>query len=581
MSEQASTNMPGSRKRSHDEAEGLTVPEISIEEAAETHLPTPTSHQGTRTSPESGRQPSPAFTIGSSVLSDAKTMATPVLRATPPATGPAIAKKRKLTPEEREIERALRQSEKEEKERKRADEVERKKEERLSRDKEKRRKDEEKEAARRQRELEAAEKQKVKDAERQAKEEAKRRKEEEKKKREQSQLRLGSFFQKPVVIEIPDGTSRTSSRRSSVVSLVGVDGLEKEVPTKLSPQKKPEAKHGFLPFFVPKNVELAPENRFTQDENLSTLAASGLDARMKQDHHFQAKDIMSRFKSKKRKRRQKPQRTLKEIIDRVQGNATSPIDLTGGATSQLSSIPYKILSFREDVRPPYKGTYTRAVSPTSARKLSRCPFTRHLPNTNYDYDSEAEWEPPNEDDEDLESGDDESDIAGEEGEEEMDGFLDDEDDPGRRKQIVGEMTPISSGLCWANTNDEKGPLQEYCIQPLSDEHVFPIDPFSTAYWRKAQQTAKQPAMQPPRLPLSNLNPNRSPSMTPPSVKGEDAQNSDVLCQPSTHVKTQSMAATTTGKPLKLAPDDVLPAFKQAVVGSDLTKAGLVEILKKR
>ena len=32
---------------------------------------------------------------------------------------------------------------------------------------------------------------------------------------------------------------------------------------------------------------------------------------------------------------------------------------------------------------------------------------------------------------------------------------------------------------------------------------------------------------------------------------------------------------------KLVADDMLSAFKQEVVGSDLTKAGLVEVLKKK
>lgn len=601
MLEQLPTCTPVQRKRSHDEAEGLLTSPMSTGISTEIHLVASTSSPALNILHAAGRQLSPAISIDSSVLSDTKNLTSSAIPATSsPSAGPARGKKQKLTFAEKEVERAKKQSEKEAREKRQVEEAERRQREKLARDDEKRRREEEKEAIRRLRELEKSERLKAKDAERQArddakrkkevekrakdaekqaKEDAKRSKEEEMKKKERCQLRLGSFFPKPVAGEGSEGSSYTSSRRSSVVSLGGTGDVE-EVTTKVSPQKKPEAKYGFLPFFVPKYVKLAPTNRFVKDTNLINMAASRLDRWMKQERHLHLEDLRSSFNSSKRKRSQKRRYTIKEIIDTIQGSLTSPIDLTGDVTSPpLSDVSYKILSFREDVRPPYTGTYTRAVSPKSASKLSRCPFARQLPDTDYDYDSEAEWEPPNEDDEDLKSGDDESDI-GDEGDEDMDGFLDDEDDLGRRKQIVGEMVPINSGLCWLSTIDEKGPLDEYRIQPLSDDITFPIDPFSTAYWSKSQLPAKQqPQMQPPRLPLSSLNPNRSLSMTPPSVKGEgEVQSHEPSQKPDAPLETRVTAAA---KLLKLAPDEVLPAFKQAVEGSELTKAGMIEVLKKQ
>ncbi|ERF74100.1 hypothetical protein EPUS_06369 [Endocarpon pusillum Z07020] len=579
MSEKSVTHTPVSKKRSHDEAEGLVPFHTRTQSPEETQLPTPTSPAASQLSPRPGRQLSPAISVESSALSDAKTMTLSAAQATPPpVTSSGAAKKQKLTFAEKELERVKKQSEKEEKEKKKADELQRKEQEKLLRDQEKRRKEEEKEVMRKKREVEKAEKQKARDEEKQAKEEAKRKKEEEKKKKERSQLRLGCFFQKPVAGEVTEESSHASSRRSSVISLGGLDDHDNEVPAKGSPQKRVDAKHGFLPFFVPQNVKLAPANRFARDGNLSHMAISRLDTWMVQGNSIHAEDLTSKFKSRKRKRCQMPPCTMKEIVESIQGTSTSPIDLTGEpAFPQLSRVAYKILSFREDVRPPYEGTYTRAVSPTSAVKLSRRPFSRQLPNTNYDYDSEAEWEPPNEDDEDLGSGDDESDI-GEDGEEDMDGFLDDEDDLGRRRQVMGEMIPVNSGLCWTNTTNEGGPLEEYRIQMLSDHHLFPIDPYSTAYWPRAHQVSRQPAMQPPRLPLSSLNPNSSPAITSP-WKAEEEEKSDERCQNSTGL-TQA-TETKAGKPLKLAPDEVLPDFKQAVRGSDLTKVGLIEILKKQ
>ena len=610
MTEQSTKNSPVSKKRSHDEAEGLLTSGALVEKSEDTHLPTPTSPSALRSSPGTGRQPSPTISIESSALSEARPMTLSAIQAIPPSSTSLVnTKKRKLAFAEKQEERARQKLQKEAKEKQREVETQRKEQERHSRDEDRRRKEEEKEAAKRKQELDKAQKQKARDEEKQVKDKAKRekeekkkartlekedakgKKEEEKNRKERAQLRLASFFQKPTAGKASRDSSRSPSRRSSVVSQVGIGDIADEAPTKASPQKRQGAKPAFLPFFVPKNVRMAPLNGFSQDQNLANMAVTRLDQGMQQEEFRGSEAAMARFKSQKKKRRQGPPCTLKEIVEKIQGTSTSPIDLTGEATlPQLSDVSYKILSFAEDVRPPYVGTYTRSVSPKSALKLSRCPFTRQLPSTNYDYDSEAEWEPPNEDDEDLESGDDESDL-GEEGDEEMDGFLDDEDDPGRKKHIVGEMTPISSGLCWTNGPDEEGPLEEHRMQTLSHDHSFPIDPYSTAYWPKSHQQPKQhqqPAsMQPPRLPLSNLNPNKSPSSTSPSLKGEDpAQNSAEMFRqfPSnapTDAQSTAGAVPNGGKPLKLAPEDVIPAFKHAVKGSDLTKAGLVETLKKQ
>jgi hypothetical protein len=81
-------------------------------------------------------------------------------------------------------------------------------------------------------------------------------------------------------------------------------------------------------------------------------------------------------------------------------------------------------------------------------KLARNPFRRDLPNTNYDYDSEAEWV-EDEDAEDLKSEDEEEEA--EDDDEDMDKFLDDENDEttsSRRLVVQGDLEPVSTGLCW-------------------------------------------------------------------------------------------------------------------------------------
>jgi len=143
---------------------------------------------------------------------------------------------------------------------------------------------------------------------------------------------------------------------------------------------------------------------------------------------------------------------VKDFLIQMHGSANAPIDLTGSSKRQaLRSIPMKILHFREDVRPPYQGTFTKPLSPSSAKQLARNPHYRKLPDTDYDYDSEAEWEEP-EEGEDLDSEVEED--GSEDGDEDMDGFLDDEDDQikGKRRPIVGDLEPCSSGLCWEDAS---------------------------------------------------------------------------------------------------------------------------------
>ena len=160
--------------------------------------------------------------------------------------------------------------------------------------------------------------------------------------------------------------------------------------------------------------------------------------------------------------------SVKSIVAQIDGDQQHPIDLTGSKLQkpgeQLKSVPRKYIRFCEDVRPPYNGTYTKIISPLKISRLSRNPFSRQRPDTNYDYDSEAEWEEP-EEGEDLVSEDEEPDV--DEEEDEMDGFLDDEDAQDakpKRRALLGDLEPSSTGLCWA---DSDGPdLSSYAIDML-------------------------------------------------------------------------------------------------------------------
>ena len=175
---------------------------------------------------------------------------------------------------------------------------------------------------------------------------------------------------------------------------------------------------------------------------------------------------------------------VKEIMAEFNsGNASKPIDLTTDSQNSqikrrgdlLRTIPVKFLQFREDVRPAYRGTYTsRPVS--GITKLARNPLRRDLPDTNYDYDSEAEWvEDEDEDGEDLKSqGDEEEEV---DDDEDMDGFLDDEGDEtanSRRLVLQGDLEPVSSGLCW---EDRKKRTTNVKMNPYRMEVILGMSPF--------------------------------------------------------------------------------------------------------
>ncbi|KAK6372845.1 hypothetical protein LTR64_004764 [Lithohypha guttulata] len=483
-----------------------------------------------------------------------------------------VTKRPKLSFAEKQAEKAAKQREKDEKARLKAEETARKEEE-------KRRLAEEKEISRRAKDLEKAEKQKVKDAGKALKDAQKAQKAAEKKqkdaekeaerlRKERSQMRLGNFFSKPKTEATPPSTPEdvsdgASSRRSSVVS------IDAERPTfepkKLNQPSNPDYEKFILPFFIADNTEIAPANRFKLDREVVFQVTT--------DSEATQLDLREQFgRPVKRLRKTIP---VRDIIQNIQATGLDIIELDSPALEALSRASYKCLQFKEDVRPPYQGTYTRAVSPRTTKKLKRNPFTRALPETNYDYDSEAEWEPPGEDDEDLDEEDEMSD--GEDGLDDMADFLDDADDLARKKGPSSDMEPVSSGLCWVGeTFDDNGTdLQRYRMDFLHDSTTFPIDPFSTKHWSDESgqkfsiKSETSSSMQPPRQPLLSISPN-----TLPTIKVE-ADNSS---KPTLAAKQKRINSD---KQLKLIQPDLMADFRRAVDGSDLTKLGLIEILKKQ
>ncbi|OKL64000.1 hypothetical protein UA08_00359 [Talaromyces atroroseus] len=466
------------------------------------------------------------------------------------------SKKQKLSPADKETKRL----EKEEKDRLKLEEKARKEAEKQAKEEEKKRREAEREEERKKRE----EKKKIKEEEKQAKEEEKRKKEEEKTKKERSQMRLNAFFAKPTA---------STAKPANIGPPSPQKGLTQETAKPLSPGKTREASQSnyrkeFPAFFLQSNTHLSPPHQFQRDSEALYHICQKLDGFLKQPTTppaYRGSELFDMIPYQRRNGRNI--KSVRTIVNSAQ-NESNHINLAEPNTTflrdQLKKVTMKSLRFGEDVRPPYYGTFTKPLSHNQAHKLCRAPYTRIIPGVNYDYDSEAEWEEP-EEGEDLDS-EGEEDVS-DDGDDDMDGFLDDEEEQidGRRRLIVGDLEPVSTGIRWHDEGKVDPDMEVYRIEALSETIQFPIDPFSTAHWPKPkaveQAASKGPSsLVPARSTLHAYSTNTSSHTQLP------------LAPPSRPV------AAVKGKPF---PAEHLVEFKETVEGCDLTKAGLIEVLKKR
>tara|TARA_R110002003_G_scaffold534_14_gene20286 strand:- start:282 stop:1214 length:933 start_codon:yes stop_codon:yes gene_type:complete len=277
-------------------------------------------------------------------------------------------------------------------------------------------------------------------------------------------MRLGAFFAKPKATGISSGKLLVESSQNSLaptVSLLPPSTAAATNSAPPSPQKniiknaQSDYERYFLPFNLLPHTILAPKNAFMEDAADLQAARTRLDNIItRNDVHMEPVDIHA-LKSLLPScgGRGLVSSTVVDVIECVNGSSDQPIDLTDDAAStpkrpldMLRHIPMKYIHFGEDVRPPYYGTYTRPYTHVEASRIARNPLARLRHDTNYDYDSEAEWDEP-EEGEDLDSEGDDDDN--EDVEDDMEGFLDDEEDPQvKRRLISGDLQPVSTGLCW-------------------------------------------------------------------------------------------------------------------------------------
>ncbi|KAG9951156.1 hypothetical protein KCU85_g3128, partial [Aureobasidium melanogenum] len=551
-----------SRKRSLPDDDQTSVSK------SESQVPTPPL-TASPANKDSIRQASPA--PSSSALSSAPsgTNDQPADPNAPPK------KRRKYTSAEKE-ERRL---EKEKKDKEKAELKLKRDEEKQKKDEEKRRKNEEKEAKQREKDLKKA------------------REEEEKQKKARAQPKIASFFKTPSLNKSPAASTpvQPSPAKENTTSSEPVDT---DVPmTSPTPKKSPQQsdyRKTFLPFQLKAHTKCAPYVPALSSNELQ-VSQEEMDKVLQ---HITTKAsptscLKALFAEERVRSRGLWQPTAREVIESIQGSSQVPIDLTDESGEHyrpadlLNSLTVRHLHFGEDVRPAYYGTYSRKISSANAAKLRKNPFSKLREDTNYDDDSEAEWEEPEEGEDIGSDGEEDEESVGDA--EEMDEFLEDDAADSKRHMITGDLKPVSTGLCWEDvkgvfkSSTEESPVD---LDSMKIDFFIPltkpsINPFSTSYWQAPSLPAVVAAktsggqmqldgkMKPPKTPLMPRS-NTNDTMT--IIGASSGMKGPIMSVASTK------AAKPAPKPLQ-GPE--LAEFKDAVDGSNLTKVDLLKALKKR
>lgn len=293
-------------------------------------------------------------------------------------------------------------------------------------------------------------------------------------------MKLNAFFARPVKAASTDSSpKKTEAGTSSAINTASKtkDNIIRHVS---------DYEHDFPPFFVQSHVKLGPSHRFERDPDSLAHARQNLDESFKRSdgaaapsRPFNPSELFQMMPYKRLQGKLKVP-SVKEIMTPLQDSncidLTDPkqaIDATTRARKRLDKIQMKVLRFAEDVRPPYQGTFTKPLSEQAARKLCRNPFLRGMSDINYDYDSEAEWEEPEEGEDIGSEGEDE---VSDDGEDDMDDFLDDaEDGPttAKRRMVVGDLEPVCSGIRWAEDTTDDALFKQYRMEMVSGTYYHP------------------------------------------------------------------------------------------------------------
>ncbi|KFH46962.1 Chromatin assembly factor 1 subunit-like protein [Hapsidospora chrysogenum ATCC 11550] len=542
-----------SRKRSHDEFASEDVVHLGPDQEPKRPLSTsihpadasllPPAHDRVHRDPSPQGSPAltedghSATTANSSPNTPSKAPTTmtseqnttsSVSNAQTAATTNPPAKKKRLTPAEKEA-----------KEKEAAE----KKEQREKEREEKRKKKEEEDRIRAQKAQEREDKKRKKEEEQRQIQEAK-------EKEARKQKKLSNFFAAP------------NTPKKAAASKQSTEKSPQKVSPSTSPSKpaKTEYQKRFHPFFLKEHTELAPPATQMDEETRSAKSAildefiSG-ERTLEQPSFNAVESLTLPGKTKPRGRLHHPVKHIMENVFKDAGSSGSDEahKVIAEARAKLRKVPIKVISFSQDVRPPYYGTITFqpfVLGKDQMRRLARRSQARRLP-LDYEYDSEAEWQ--EEEGEDLDGDDDEEEI---DEEDDMDGFLDDSEDAGpARRVFINTMEPESSGICFENEH-RQGPnegVYQHKLEFIIDhkDRSNGLDPWSTAYWE-------------PELKPTSDRTTASAKMMPPPAPA----NAFV-----------ALTGAAPAAPIKVVKDDIMDDVKKAILDNKgLSKVGIIDVV---
>lgn len=361
--------------------------------------------------------------------------------------------------ERKELEKKLRREQIEkEKEQKREEERLRREEKRKKVEEERKRKDEE----RRKKELE-----------RKAKEEERKRKEEQK---ERSQMKISSFFSIKQQVPTKPKTEHQNAETS-----------KQDIPCQVTSQYEKD----FLPFFIKKNVVMAPSPQLLQDELLRSILEfdKGLSMEIKMDL-----SLISLLK----KATEFTYTNSEQLVQAL----NSPLATEKDIQELVSHLPpIKYLQFYENSKPPYIGTWCSVkhlktiIEPTDVLDTTKTGF-------DYDYDSDLDWDGDDEDGEDideLEDGEDDDDEINEE--DDMDDFVEENGDTSKKRIPVNT---VQSTTYWNDGSSTTFAFFDALKYERLDANIpFPINPFKD-YWGSNKSILAPPKQNSLPLTLKQL-----------------------------------------------------------------------------
>ncbi|KAF7550059.1 hypothetical protein G7Z17_g5974 [Cylindrodendrum hubeiense] len=522
--------------------------------------------------------------------------------STPKSTADHPAKRKRLTAAEKSARDKEQADQKKEREEAKAAEKVARAAEKAERAAEKAKAEEEKAARTKERAAEKAKADEEKAAKAKEREDKKRKKEEEQKKiqeekdkKARSQRTLGNFFKLP---STPKKVGSTSSQD---------DSKNNTSPVKAACEiSKTEYEKLFKPFFLKGHTRMAPLGPPMDDETRdvkSKILDECIDGQRCDQATGVSFDAVTLFAlPEKPMRRGKLHHPVRHIMEQVykeseKSENTDPDHankMMKEARKKLAKVPMKVISFSQDVRPPYYGTMTFkpfALGQGNMSQLARKPTGRRLP-LDYDYDSEAEWQ--EEEGEDLEMDDDEEEL---DDEDDMEEFLDDSEDAGLSRRIFANaLEPESTGLCFEDVERValNQTVYDHRMEFMHDglQQSWGIDPFSTEYWEPEPKpkTANKPATKTTTKTATKTG-NKTATKTATKAATKTATKAAKVAKssetgakmPPPSTPANAFAALAGGAPAvdapKLVKDELLDDVKKAIlVNATLSKVGIEDVI---